>query len=230
MEPLLLLPGMMCDARLFAPQIDAFSHQRAVMAAPLRGARKIEALAAQILERAPQRFALLGLSMGGIAAMEIIRQAPERVTRLALLDTNPRAEVQAVALNRNRQMDLVRQGELRAVMRDEMKPNYLADGPTQGAILDLCMAMAEALGPEVFIEQSLALQSRLDQTDTLQRVNVPTLILSGEEDSLCPADRHEQMHALIPGSDLVFLPGAGHLPVLEQPQATNAALARWLQA
>ena len=227
-EPLLFLPGMMCDARLYGPQMDAVSHQRAVMLAPFGLHETVEAIAADVLAHAPPRFALAGLSMGGIVAMEVIRQASERVTRLALLDTNPKAEAPAIAERREPQIAKVRAGGLRAVMRDEMKPNYLTDGPNMGAILDLCMAMAETVGPEAFIAQSRALQSRPDQQETLRGVTVPTLILCGEDDALCPLHRHTLMHELVPGSTLSVIKAAGHLPTLEQPDATNEALATWL--
>ncbi len=227
-EPLLLLPGMMCDARLYGPQMAAFSHQRPVMVAPFGLHETVAAIAADVLATAPPRFALAGLSMGGIVAMELVRQAPERITRLALLDTNPKAEADEIAARRAPQIAKVQAGQLRAVMRDEMKPNYLTDGPHMGQILDLCMAMAETVGPEAFVAQSRALQSRPDQQATLRGVTVPTLILCGEDDTLCPLHRHELMHDLIPGSTLSVIKGAGHLPTLEQPDATNKALAKWL--
>lgn len=227
-QPLLLLPGMMCDARLFAQQIAEFSATRPVMVAPLTGRDTIEALAADILTHAPPRFALAGLSMGGIVAMEIITRAPDRVTHLALLDTNPSAESPARAAARLPQIEAVRAGELRRVMRDEMKPNYLSDGPRKGEILDLCMAMAETLGPAVFIQQSQALATRPDQRDALRAVTAPTLVLCGEDDTLCPPDRHELLRDLIPGAELTVIKDAGHLPVLEQPEVTTHALASWL--
>jgi len=227
-DPLVLLPGMMCDARLFGPQIEAFSHERAVMVAPLGNHETVAALAAEVLDIAPPTFALAGLSMGGIVAMEVFRQAPKRVSRLALLDTNPKAETDKIAQFREPQIAKVRAGQLRAVMRDEMKPNYLTDGPNMGKILDLCMAMAETLGPDVFVRQSRALQTRPDQQETLRAVKVPTLILCGENDSLCPLHRHELMHELIPHSTLAVIKDAGHLPTLEQPDLTNEALAKWL--
>lgn len=226
--PVLFLPGMMCDARLFQAQISAFSASRPVMCAPLSGRRTISDLAAGILAHAPPRFALLGLSMGGIVAMEMARQAPDRLERIALLDTNPLAESPERAAAREPQIADVRNGGLRRVMRDEMKPNYLADGPNQGAVLDLCMAMAEALGPDVFEDQSRALQTRPDQTDTLRALAIPALVLCGEADSLCPLERHILMRDLIPNARLEVIEGAGHLPVLEQPTSTNAAIAAWL--
>lgn len=229
MTPLVLLPGMMCDARLFAPQIAAFSAWRAVQTAPLVGGDTVQALATSVLRDAPPRFALAGLSMGGIVAMEMARQAPDRILGLALLDTNPRAELETVRQNREPQIAKVLRGDLAAVMRDEMKPNYLTDGPRRDAILDLCMDMAAALGPDVFIRQSRALQSRPDQQDTLRGLTCPTLILCGRDDVLCPVERHRLMHDLVPGSTLNVIDHAGHLPTLEQPVHTTAALAQWLE-
>jgi len=229
MIPLVLLPGMMCDGRLFGPQIAGLG-TRALHLAPMVGADNVEALAAQILAQAPPRFALAGVSMGGIVAMEIMAQAPNRVTHLALLDTNPRAEMPEVKARRTPQIAKVQAGGLEAVMRDEMKPNYLTDGPNRSAILDLCMDMARNLGPEAFVSQSLALRDRPDYQKTLARVTVPTLILCGRQDTLCPVERHELMHALIPHSTLHIVENAGHLPTLEQPDITTAALRHWLEA
>lgn len=227
--PLLLLPGMMCDARLFGPQIDALSADRPVQVADLGRHDTMPALAGAVLAGAPPRFALAGLSMGGIVAMEIVRQAPERVARLALMDTNPLAEDPVVQAGRGPQIARARAGGLAEVMREAMFPRYLAEGPHNAAILDLCAAMARDLGPEVFERQSLALRDRRDQQATLRAVQVPTLILCGRADALCPVSRHDLMHALIPGSTLRIIDHAGHLPVLEQPRETTAALVRWLE-
>lgn len=227
-EPIVFLPGMMCDARLFGPQAAAFSGAHVIHHAPITGADTIAALAEEVLANAPPRFALAGLSMGGIVAMEILRIAPGRVARLALLDTNHLAETADRAAARGPQMAAARSGRLEAIMRDEMKPNYLADGPRRGEILDLVMAMALGLGPEVFVRQSRALESRPDQTETLKAAAVPTLVLCGRGDALCPVSRHERIAALIPGSELRIIEGAGHMPTLEAPAETTAALADWL--
>lgn len=229
MIPLVLIPGMMCDGRLFAPQLGAFGRRSVLLAACTEFAR-MEDLAAHVLAVAPSRFALAGLSLGGIVAMEILRQAPERVERLALLDTNPRAEAEDVKARRPAQVERARRGDLHGVMRDEMKPNYLADGPDKAAILDLCMAMAVDLGPEVFARQSQALADRRDQQDTLARFRGPALVLMGEADRLCPRERHDVMHALMPQSRFAVIAGAGHLPTLERPRETTAELLRWLDA
>ncbi len=229
MTPLVLLPGMMCDARLFAPQIAALSARRPLVLPTLTAHDDVALLAADALALAPPRFALAGLSMGGIVAMEMLRQAPERVDRVALLDTNPQAESDEIRARRLPQIARAQAGGLEDVMRREMKPHYLADGPHRTAILDLCMAMALDLGPEVFARQSRALAARPDQQETLRGWAGPALILMGADDRLCPRDRHELMHALMPGSRFVVIDGAGHLPTLEQPERTNAALGRWLE-
>ena len=224
-EPLVFLPGMMCDARLFQPQMDALGG----VCLPIDGADTMHALAETVLAGAPDRFALAGLSMGGIVAMEVVRQAPERVTRLALMDTNPLAETDTVKARRGPQMDKVRAGGLSGVMRDEMKPNYLADTPNRAAILDLCMEMALDLGPEVFLRQSTALMNRPDQSETLKAFKIPALVLCGRHDALCPVHRHELMAGLLPKATLTIIDGAGHLPTLETPDQTTAALTAWLK-
>jgi len=226
--PLVLLPGMMCDARLYGPQIAALSGRLPIHLAPITGHSSVDALAEAVLAGAPPRFALAGLSMGGIVAMEVVRQAPERVDRLALLDTNPRAELDEIRQRREPQIEKVRTGGLAEIMRDELKPNYLANGPRRRDVLDLCMEMALDLGADVFERQSRALQTRPDQQEVLKQVTCPTLILMGVEDRLCPRDRHELMHHLIAGSTLEIIDGAGHLPTLEQPDAVTTAFTTWL--
>lgn len=209
--------------------LPAALHPRAVGHALPVGADSMAGLAALILRDAPPRFALAGLSMGGIVAMEVLRQAPERVERLALLDTNPLSEAPEVQARRIPQVARVRAGGLAEVMRCEMKPLYLAEGPHRAAILDLCMEMALGLGAEVFAAQSRALADRPDQTATLAAFPGPALVLTGEADIPCPMERHRLMHALMPQSRLVVIAGAGHLPILEKPMETTAALRRWLE-
>lgn len=224
---LLLIPGMMCDARLWG-RVPGGLPARVHHALPV-GGDTIPAIAAAILRDAPARFALAGLSLGGIVAMEIVHQAPGRVARLALLDTNPRAETPEVQARRLPQISRVQALGLAAVMRDEVMPNYLAPGPARPDILDLCLDMALGQGPAVFAAQSLALQGRADRQDALRGFAGPALVLMGEHDRLCPRDRHDLMHALMPQSRLVVVPGAGHLPPLETPDETTAALRGWLE-
>lgn len=227
MIPLVLIPGMMCDWRLFAPQLSAMGRRPVLLAAPTEF-ETMQEIAAAILAVAPPRFAVAGLSLGGIVAMEMLAQQPERIDRLALLDTNPRAETPEAQSRRLPQIERALAGELRAVMRDEMKPNYLAEGPGRHRIMDLCMDMALDLGPQIFARQSRALASRRDRTEALAAWRGPALVLMGAEDRLCPRDRHDLMHALMPQSRLVVVEGAGHLPTLEQPEAVSEAMLHWL--
>ena len=229
MTPVVLLPGMMCDARLWGSVLGAFAG-RTVLHAPLTEAETTAGLAQAVLAMAPPRFALCGVSMGGIVAMEIISQAPDRVERLTLMDTNPLAETAEAQARRGPQIDRALAGGLAGVMRDEMKPNYLADGPGRVAILALCMEMALSLGPQVFARQSRALRDRCDRTAALATYRGPALVLMGEADRLCPRDRHDLMHRLMPQSRLSIVAGAAHLPVLEQPAQVMADLSRWLEA
>jgi|TARA_B100001142_G_scaffold38959_1_gene34390 pimeloyl-ACP methyl ester carboxylesterase len=229
MTPLVLLPGMMCDERLFAPQISELSKQREVHFAQISGHDTITELAADVLNNAPAVFALAGLSMGGIVAMEILSQASERVERLALLDTNPLAELSDVAKRRGPQIDAVKNGQFKEIIRDEMKPNYLFDGVKKPETLKLCMDMALDIGPDAFIRQSIALRDRVDQKNTLRTYKRPALVLCGRHDVLCPLERHELMHTLLENSKLEILEDAGHLPTLEQPKITTIALSSWLE-
>jgi len=218
--PLVLLSGMMCAGRLFN---DMPPH----IYIPITDHDTIGDIAADVLKTAPETFALGGLSMGGIVAMEVIRQAPDRVTHLALMDTNCEAESDHIKALRQPQIDKALAGNLASVMRDEMKPNYLADGPNRADVLDLCMDMALGLGPDVFIAQSRALRDRPDQKETLRNWHKPTLVLCGEDDRLCPLHRHELMADLMPQAALTVIANAGHLPPLENADATRTALQRW---
>ena len=229
MTPLVLLPGMMCDERLFASQINELSKRREVHFAKITDHETISVLASDVLNNAPPVFALAGLSMGGIVAMEIVSQAPERVERLALLDTNPLAELPDVLKRRGPQIDAIKNGQLKEIIRDEMKPNYLFDGVRKTEILKLCMDMALDIGPDAFIRQSIALRDRVDQKNTLGSYKRPALVLCGRHDVLCPLERHELMHTLLENSKLEIIEDAGHLPTLEQPKITTMALASWLE-
>lgn len=226
MTPLVLIPGMMCDARMWGG-IEASLGVPVLHHLPVQ-ACTMSALACLFLADAPPRFALAGLSMGGILAMEILRQAPDRVSRIALLDTNPRAETAEARARRAPQIARALAGGLDRVMRDDMKPNYLAAGPGKAALLDLCMDMALGLGAQVFATQSQALRDRPDQQATLAAFSGPALVLMGAGDTLCPLDRHQLMHDLMPQSQLCIVADAAHLPPLEQPAATARALRDWL--
>lgn len=228
-EPLVLLPGMMCDARLFGPQIAALSRDFSVMTIPVSVADRIGDIAEFVLGQAPEKFALAGLSMGGIVAMEVMRRAPERVTRIALMDTNPLAETPQSAAGYEPMIVGAKAGKLEEVMRGFMRPDFLAPGPQRADILALTIDMAMHNGAEVFERQARALQRRRDQQATLRKCRVPALVLCGEHDRLTPVKRHSFMAELIPVSTLQIIKGAGHLPTLEQPDATTEALREWMR-
>ena len=226
---IVFIPGMMCDARLFALQRQALQDINSTVA-DISAHDNVQQLAAQILNSTPARFDVCGLSMGGIVAMEMIRQQPKRIRRLCLMDTNALAELPAVQARRQPQIDKVKQGKLAEVMREEIKPNYLYHGTNKQITLDLCMRMAEDLGEAVFERQSIALKNRPDQLNTLRNFPGKTLILHGEDDQLCPAERHQLIHQVMPNSHYLIIPQAGHLPTLENPQAVNTQLRYWLQS
>ena len=228
-EPLLFIPGMMCDARLFQPQIEHFSRSHNVMMACTTDGERIEEIASSILLDAPQKFALVGLSMGGIIAMEIVRRAPDRVTRLCLMDTNPLAETPQSAAAYEPMIVGIKAGRMMDVIRGFLKPEFLAPTPQRPAVLGLVRDMAESLGPEVFIRQIRALQRRRDQQAALRKAKMPALVVCGAHDGLTPVKRHEFMAELIPYAKLAVVEGAGHLPTLEAPEAVNALLSEWLR-
>jgi len=227
-EPLVLIPGMMCDARLFLPQIAALSAQRAISVANVTGQDTIEEMARDVLEAAPERFALLGQSMGGIVAMEVLRRAPERVTRLALVSTSAQAESPAQAAEREPLIVRAKAGRLDAVIQETMRSDCLAPGPARPGTLAVVREMAATLGPDVFTRQSRALQRRPDQQKTLRMVRAPAMVISGAHDSLTPLRRQEFIADLMPNATHRVIGDAGHLPSLETPGALLEILRDWL--
>ena len=228
LKPLILIPGMMCDARLFKPQMSVI-HGETIIISSITSHDTMFDLARQVLQNAPPEFILGGLSMGGIVAMEVLRQAPERISGLILMDTNPLAEIKEVQLRRQPQIEKAQAGNLIDVMRDEMIPNYFSGSQNNQELFDLCLDMALSLGPEVFIKQSISLRDRPDQTETLKKYKGPTLIMHGEYDKLCPSSRHELMYQLMPQAHYEVIKNAGHLPTVERPEDTNNVLKEWLR-
>lgn len=228
-EPLVFIPGMLCDARLFGPQIAELSSEFAVMVAPITRGERIEEIASGLLDQLPLKFALAGLSMGGIVAMELLRRAPDRITRIALMDTNPLAETPQSATLYEPMIISARAGRFEDVMTQVMRPEYLADGQNREEVLELAYQMARDLGPEVFVRQVRALQRRRDQQPVLRRCKVPALVLCGEYDTLTPVKRHSFMAELIPYAKLHVVDRAGHLPTLERPDETTDALRTWMK-
>ncbi|MEP2784498.1 MAG: alpha/beta hydrolase [Pseudoruegeria sp.] len=229
-EPLLLLPGMMCDARLFAHQIARLSKDRCVMIGPTTMGQSTAEIARFILRGAPETFALAGHGLGGMVAMEILKAAPDRVSRIALIDTSPLAESPNMAADREPLIIAARLGRLEEVLEGEMKPDYLSPAVNRDQVLGIYRTMGMDLGSDVFVRQTRALQRRPDQQKTLRMARLPALALCGADDTLCPIHRHEVMAALMPHGTLKAVPDAGHLLPLEQPEATTQALGDWLEA
>ena len=227
-EALVLVPGMMCDARLYGPQIEALSREMNVMVACTTRGERIEEIASEILMGLPQKFALAGLSMGGIIAMEILRRAPDRVTRLCLMDTNPLAETPQRSAGYEPMIVGVKAGRLDDVMRGFLKPDFLAPGAGRIEVLARMQEMSRDLGPEVFLHQIRALQRRRDQQSTLRKCKVPTLVMCGAHDGLTPPKRHTFMAELIPYAQLQIIEDAGHVPTLETPDIVTGHLRDWM--
>jgi pimeloyl-ACP methyl ester carboxylesterase len=186
----------------------------------------LSAIAADILRKAPPKFALAGLSMGGYIALEVLRQAPERVSRLALLDTNSRADRPEQTISRAELVALARTQGLGAVNK-RLLP-LLVHPRHQTALSGTIDRMAAATGVDAFARQQAAIGGRPDNRPFLATISIPTTIIVGAEDALTPVKVHEEMHELIANSQLHIIPDCGHLSTLEVPEKVNALLAAWL--
>jgi pimeloyl-ACP methyl ester carboxylesterase len=226
--PLILLPGLLCDSGLWRAQATALADIAAVEVADLTRDDSIAAMARRVLGAAPPRFALAGLSMGGYVAQEIMRQAPERVSRLALLDSSSRADTPEQTARRRTLIDLARKNDVLGVV-PLLWPGYVhAARQDDGALLEDFTAMTRRVGGAAFLRQQQAIMARPDGRSDLARIAVPALVLCGREDAVTPLAWHEEMAALIPGAELVVIERCGHLSTMERPAEVSAALRRWL--
>ncbi len=224
----IFLPGFMCDERLFAPQMRALSNYGVACSfADLTQACSIERMAEKVLKSAPKRFAAIGLSMGGIVALELYRQAPERVTHLALLNTTARADAAGPA--RKKQLGRVAAGELDLVLREELKPQYLAPINRTEDRLRVLENMGVGLGEDVFCRQTMALTIRRSYLEQVDKIQCPTLLMTGADDIVCPIDRHREIADRIAHAKLSVIENCGHISTLEQPGAVSNALVELLQ-
>lgn len=226
-QPLVLVPGLRCDAYLWQPVIARLGPDIAPVVADVSRDDTIAGMAARILAAAPGRFALAGLSMGGYVALEIIRQAPGRVTHLALLDTSARPDTEERKEGRRAEMELVRQGKASLVSRTAL-PGLLAPAHLDSPIAEAVHAMAMRVGDDTYFRQQEAIMGRIDSRPFLKDIGVPTLVGVGTEDKLIPPALSEEMADAIPGAELVTFPGAGHIATLEAPDAVAAAMTAWL--
>jgi pimeloyl-ACP methyl ester carboxylesterase len=228
--PLVLVPGLNCSARLYAEQIPALWRFGPVMVADHTRDTGIAAIARRILAAAPPLFALAGLSMGGYIAFEIMRQAPHRVAKLALMDTGARPETAEQIARRQAPMAMARGGKLIEVADESfvffVHPNRHGDV----ALRDTVRAMAEETGAQAFLRQQQAIMAWPDSRPGLSAIVCPTLVLVGAQDQGTPPELAEEIAAAIAGSRLVIVPDCGHLSTIERPQAVTAALVEWMQA
>jgi pimeloyl-ACP methyl ester carboxylesterase len=227
--PVVLVPGLNCSARLYAPQIPVLWRFGPVTVADHTRDDSMTAIAARILADAPPRFALVGLSMGGYIAFEILRQAPERVAKVALLDTGSRADVAAQTERRNKQIALAQSGRF-AEVTDALWPLLVHRDRQEDKDLNLLVRMmADETGPEAFVRQQTALRGRPDSRPGLAAIRCPALVVVGDGDTLTPPELAQEIAAGIPGATLVTIPESGHLSTLERPEAVNRALVAWME-
>jgi pimeloyl-ACP methyl ester carboxylesterase len=226
--PLILVPGLLCSARLYASQVAALWPHGQVAIADHRRDADMAAIAARILADAPPRFALAGLSMGGYIAFAMMRQAPERIARLALLDTSARPDTPEQQAGRDKFIAMAEAGQLNDIVQT-LTPRFLhpdhADNETFKGVI---RAMAQETGAEAFVRQTKAIKSREDSRPLLAKINCPTLVLVGDADVLTPPDLAQEIAAGIAGSKLVVVPNCGHLSTIEKPDAVDKALTEWL--
>lgn len=226
--PLLMLPGLLCDARLWQAQVSALAGEADCVVADLTGHDTIESLAkAATAAMPPGRFAVAGLSLGGYVALEIVRHAGARVTGLALLDTNARADSGAATADRRRMMALAETDFDRVV--SALVPRFLTPAHQRDdAVVSTVRAMARSVGKIAYRRQQQAIIGRIDSRPHLAAIRCPTLVLCGAEDVLTPPELHEEMAQAIAGSRLVIAPDCGHLSPMEAPAFVTAELRRWL--
>ena len=228
-EPLVLIPGFMADGRIFADQIGPLSTDRAVMVAPLLGDGLAE-MAEAVLRNAPPTFALAGHDLGASVATEILRRAPDRVTRLALICASAQAATPLEAGAREPRMVKAKAGRLGEALMEDMPIASLHESPHRAAIRDYWLEMALSKGVDAYVHQSRLAQRRPDLQSVLRRARLPALVVGGAADTVCPPRRQDFMAQLMPRADFVLLEKAGHLPMLETPQSLTRALSAWLVA
>jgi pimeloyl-ACP methyl ester carboxylesterase len=228
--PVVLVPGLNCSPRLYAAQMPALWSFGPVTVADHTREETMEAIAARILGDAPPRFALVGLSMGGYVAMAMMRAAPDRVAKLALLDTGPRADTPQQSDNRKRQIEIALAGRFADIPGLQWPLLVHKNRQHDAALREVVVRMAEETGAEAFARQQRAIMGRPDSRPSLSQIGCPALILVGEGDQLTPPELAQEMNALIRGSRLVVVPDCGHLSTLERPEAVTRALVEFMQS
>lgn len=227
-EPILLIPGLLCDARVFLPQIVHLGFRHPLhIALPLQG-ETVEQMSEAILATAPPKFILMGHGLGGDVALDILRRDNGRASRAILISTDPLAEPPATAAAREARIVAAKAGRLKEVVAQEYPEIAFAPSEWRAEIMALMRDMGLTLGEGVFLRQTRALQRRPDQQKTLRRANLPLLMIAGAEDPLVPVRRQDFAAQLAPHAQLAVIDGAGHLPMLEQPEAVTDRITAFL--
>jgi pimeloyl-ACP methyl ester carboxylesterase len=229
-EHLVLIPGLLCSRRLFEAQVVALSDAVSVTVADHTRHDSMIAIAQSILDAAPERFALAGLSMGGYIAQEVMRLDARRVTRLCLLDTRARTDTPEEAENRHRLLELCARDGVVEVQRRLMPRLVWTERIGEEPLTSEILRMAEDVGASGFRRQMAAIMTRPDFRPVLGEVTCPTTIIVGREDMLTPLEMSEEMAGLVPHARLCVLPDCGHMSTMERPEEINAAMRQWLSA
>jgi len=228
-ETLVMIPPILSDARIFAPQVQTLSRDHAVMVAPPTCGERMEEIASQILTWAPSKFALMGMGMGGMVAMEVLRRAPDRVTRVAFVATSHQADTPEAAAAREAHIIGARSGRWADVLKHEINSTWMSPTTDKVEMVREMTQMGQDIGPEAYVRQARALQRRKDQQVTMRHIQQPACVICGRHDGQFQLKRHEFLSELIPYAQLEVIEGAGYIPTLEAPEAVTDALQRWMR-
>ncbi|MEP7240770.1 MAG: alpha/beta fold hydrolase [Devosia sp.] len=227
MSPFVLIPGLNATARVYREAIEALWPHGSVTIANTLAGEGMAGIAAAILRGAPPRFALGGFSMGGYLAFEMLRQAPDRVTKLALIDTSARPDTAEASEVRRRRIEQAKAGKFGMVVEQSFPASVHPRRVENEALKAMHREMSLGNGAEAYVRHQEAIIGRPDSRPTLAAIGVPTVVIVGEADQIVPLEVAQEMHEGVAGSRLVVVPDAGHLALLEQPEAVATALASW---
>jgi len=227
-QNLLLIPGLICDDEVWAYPSKHLADIANISILPMNEALTMQKLAAAVLKNSPDKFAIAGFSMGGYVALEVLRQAPERVTRIALLDTSSRKDTQEKSENRKAAISDCEEGRFGDLL-DRFLPQLLTPKHLKGPLGKRVRTMGERIGSKLFADRHRAMLTRIDSREILKNTNIPVRAIVGRKDALTSVAEHEEIAALAPLGRLSIIEDCAHMPPLETPQATTALLRDWMR-